>query len=142
MSKRVHQKERRMLELDNGKIIPWPRCVNIGCNDYVTFSTGKKMKPGKLRVYCSRCHDAACGHTTLRKGVKPFKKCQCDKCGRKSKNTHYFDIDHINGKPYDNRKINLQELCLFCHKDKTIANGDHKKGRGHKIVRSIITKIT
>jgi hypothetical protein len=36
-----------------------------------------------------------------------------------------LDVDHKNGNPSDNRKLNLQTLCKCCHAYKTNKKGDY-----------------
>ena len=53
------------------------------------------------------------------------------KCRYKIRVSSQLHVDHKNGKPNDNRKINLQTLCANCHEYKSIMNGD-KKTPGRK----------
>jgi len=47
------------------------------------------------------------------------------KCRYKIRHSSQLEVDHINGKPWDQRKINLQTLCSNCHTYKTHANKDY-----------------
>lgn len=138
--KRTFEIQDRHLVYTTGKKIRWPRCMNHGCKDYVVISRGSNKFPKKLRSVCSNCHLASYGASQYREGVTPFKKDYCEICGRETGYSRHYDVDHISGNPHNNRKNNLQTVCLFCHKDKSIANGDFRKGHKHenKIVRAII----
>ena len=48
------------------------------------------------------------------------------KCNYKIRHSSQLQVYHINGKPYDNRPVNLQTLCANCHTYKTHMKGDNK----------------
>ena len=122
-----------------------PICVNPGCGKSATPVKGRVGQPGvRYRVFCSDCHISSYSETPLREGVVPFKKNQCsnlngrlgfpcitdhskfDQVSTKGK----FEIDHIDRNPNNNDPANLQELCMHCHKEKGMRQGDvdgHKK---------------
>lgn len=69
------------------------------------------------------------------------------KCRYKIRHTAQLEVDHINGKPTDNRERNLQTLCNNCHCYKTHMNKDYstpgrkalsQKGMFSKLVGSKI----
>jgi len=48
------------------------------------------------------------------------------KCNYKIRFSGQLQVDHINGKPIDDRPKNLQTLCANCHIFKTFNKGDNK----------------
>jgi hypothetical protein len=81
-------------------------------------------------------------HTAYTNSIHPYRKHRgeyCEnrdgrlgfKCRYKIRVSSQLHVDHKNGKPNDNRKINLQTLCANCHEYKSVMNGD-KKTPGRK----------
>ena len=116
-----------------------PICVNPGCGKFSVPMRGRVGQPGvRYRVFCGECHISSYTETPLRPGVTAFKKNQCsnldgrlgfpcitdhtkfDQVSTKGK----FEIDHIDRDPNNNDPANLQELCMNCHKEKGMRQGD------------------
>jgi hypothetical protein len=51
----------------------------------------------------------------------------CEKCGTVPEKKKDLHLDHIDGDRSNNKPSNLQTLCVNCHKDKTVENGDWRK---------------
>jgi hypothetical protein len=107
---------------------------------------GKITDPNpRWRVHCKHCQEASYGKHPHAAGVTPFKtgccsnitghlgwKCYIDwKRVKKDGAKIVTSVDHKNGKSWDNRLNNLQELCEPCHREKSRINGDSDNTR-HK----------
>lgn len=119
------------------------RCANWGCNQPVCYSRGSKDNPIRPRSVCSNCHKASYGAAQLMPGVTAFKQnrcsnedahlgfaCSMDLTVLPSWAKGYTEIDHKDGNAFDNRRDNLEELCVVCHKLKSIRQGDYRKRKG------------
>jgi len=62
------------------------------------------------------------------------------KCRYKIRNSAQLQVDHINGKPNDNREKNLQTLCCNCHVFKTYDNKDYLTP-GRKSLKKLFTDL-
>ena len=122
------------------EIRPIPTCANWGCNQPVCWSRGKKLGNKRLRAVCNNCHKASYGASQLMPGVTAFKKnfcsnhdahlgfvCSVNEDLLPSWARGYTEIDHKDGDPYNNHRENLDELCMICHKLKSIQKGDYRK---------------
>jgi len=119
-----------------------PTCINPGCGKPCTPIKGRVGVPGvRYRVYCGNCHIASYTGAALPWGVAPYKQNAC-----KNQSGHLgfpcatdhslisdvrgkFHIDHIDGDSTNNDPANLQELCLNCHQEKGMRQGDYN---GHR----------
>lgn len=64
------------------------------------------------------------------------------KCRYKIRHSAQLQVDHINGKPDDNRPKNLQTLCSNCHIYKTHENKDYATpGRKALKNKGLFTKL-
>ena len=123
-----------------------PICINEGCGKPCITSQGRiKNNKGyiRFRPYCSNCFNANRGRAKYRKGVKPIQKYKCSnldghlgfpciigKEGHKrikllKCSLQMFQLDHKDGNPNNNKKSNIQELCVMCHKHKSVRNNDY-----------------
>ena len=64
------------------------------------------------------------------------------KCNYKIRFSGQLEVDHINGKPWDNRIVNLQTLCCNCHTYKTNIKKDYATpGRKSLKKQGIFTRL-
>jgi len=125
-----------------------PTCINLGCNSLVAVMEGSIHDENpRWRVHCGHCQAASYGKWPHRQGVTPFKTGRCT-------NTHSrlgfsclinwelaeaegrnisTQVDHKNGKSWDNRPANLQELCSDCHQEKGKRKGDFNNMRNYRV---------
>ena len=116
-----------------------PKCKN-DCQFMGTYSAAGNPR---FRKYCTQCHIERQankkGQTTTEwiNAMHPYRKHRkeyCEnrdgrlgyKCNYKIRFSGQLQVDHINGKPIDDRPKNLQTLCANCHIFKTFNKGDNK----------------
>ena len=117
-----------------GSITAWvnrPKCQIDGCQNQAMYTyqyddgTWKwRVRHGK--IICSTHHERT-WHPS-----RKHRKDYCEnisgflgfKCTTNLMWDGMLDVDHKNGNPSDNRKINLQTLCKCCHAYKTHKNKD------------------
>lgn len=117
-----------------------PICINPGCGKSCVPVRGRVGQPGvRYRVFCAKCHIHSYSGGLLPEGVTAYKQNRCSnldgRLGWPCATNHdllpdargKFQVDHKNGDPHDNRPDNLQELCLHCHQEKGMRNGDYRK---------------
>jgi 5-methylcytosine-specific restriction endonuclease McrA len=127
------------------KVIPFrPKCNVKGCKSF-GHNTGNKRKDGSIiyRKVCVQHHIKKLAEnqgisvtewTNARHPYRKYRKEYCEnrdgrfgfKCRYKIRFSGQLQVDHINGKPNDNREKNLQTLCANCHIFKTNLFGDAK----------------
>jgi len=114
-----------------------PKCINPGCGRDCAPLINKKVLI-RYRPYCQTCFNSNRMQIPPREGVTAFQK---HKCSNKSgillfdcpldisllpSTKGIFNVDHINGNPYDNNPNNIIEWCIICHKIKSQKCGDYK----------------
>ena len=117
-----------------GSITAWvnrPKCQIDGCQNTAMYmyqyddGTWKwRVRHGK--IICSTHHERT-WHPS-----RKHRKDYCEnisgflgfRCTTNLMWDGMLDVDHKNGNPSDNRKINLQTLCKCCHAYKTHKNKD------------------
>lgn len=125
-----------------------PTCINLGCNGLVSVMSGSIYDDNpRWRVHCGHCQAASYGKWPHRPGVTPFKTGRCSNTDSRLGFSCLINwelaedegrnistqVDHKNGKPWDNRPENLQELCADCHHEKGKRQGDFNN-RKHYLV--------
>ena len=127
-----------------------PICINKNCNTNAQWmGTYRVDGSPQFRKYCGACHAE---RQAVKKGqtktewinaMHPYRKHRkeyCEnkdgrlgyKCNYKIRFSGQLQVDHINGKPIDDRPKNLQTLCANCHIFKTFNSGDNATpGRGY-----------
>ena len=129
MSNSSDMKEKYFLQYES-----LPRCVNEGCDKYVSI---REWKYWSFKSECGRCSKARKLGKTLQ-GVIIHKKKYCE-----NRDSHLgfdcpvpkdfnnwgdfkmaLDMDHINGNRVDNRTENVKTYCKLCHYRKTNESGD------------------
>lgn len=113
-----------------------PICINHGCNKSVTVASYYKNGNAKWRSVCGHCSNAAIGKYPFADGVTQYRKNVCSnkdsrlgfKCPTDFKlipsGYPVTEIDHIDGSDCNNTPNNVQELCVTCHKIKSMSSGD------------------
>lgn len=126
-----------------------PICINPGCGRLAASMKGRVGEPGvRYRVFCGDCHIRSYNEMPMREGVVAFKKNECsnldgrlgfpcitdhnrfDQVSTKGK----FEVDHIDRNPNNDDPSNLQELCMHCHKEKGIRQGDFDRFKKKKSI--------
>jgi len=117
-----------------GSVTTWakrPKCQIEGCENDAKFEYQYDDGTWKWRVrhgkIICQSHQTSSWHPYLR-----HRKTYCEnvsgflgfKCTTNIYWNGMLDVDHKNGNPSDNRKINLQTLCKCCHAFKTSKNKD------------------
>ncbi len=120
-----------------------PTCINYGCTNLANSKSGSLG----WRIHCSTCQVNVYNPLVLwKQQIIPFKTFKCSNykdqhlgfpCSMNPRiikqQIQIFgkavrmltDVDHKNGNPYDNRIVNLDEICNPCHRLKSITEGDH-----------------
>ena len=114
-----------------------PECININCNNNVTYSRTNADGTKRWRPVCDKCHRASYGAIPLREGIIVVKKDYCEnvdsrfgyKCTAHIPYSGALELDHIDGNQVNNKLNNIQTLCKVCHSYKSHKNEDYKKGR-------------
>jgi hypothetical protein len=114
-----------------------PVCINIGCDNLVTYSATYKNGTKRWRPVCNWCHRASYGAQQLAEGVQATKKKYCEnidsrlgyKCTTTIPYPGALEIDHMDGDRENNIVSNVQTLCKVCHSYKGHINNDFKKDR-------------
>ena len=125
-----------------------PLCINYNCGRQAVGYAPKKGPPTRYRPYCQSCYNANRAQISPREGVIPFQSYSCSnstgilefKCPLNKDIMKFlpskgiFNIDHINGDCFNNDFYNILEICICCHKIKSIFAGDYsrKKTFEHK----------
>ena len=117
-----------------GSITTWakrPKCQIDGCDNHAMYMYEYNDGTWKWRVQHGKI---ICGTHHLRTWHPSLRHCKtyCEnisgflgfKCTTNVMWDGMLDVDHKNGNPSDNRKINLQTLCKCCHAYKTHKNKD------------------
>jgi 5-methylcytosine-specific restriction endonuclease McrA len=118
--------------------MPRPKCINHGCENPVTLSSGsvENVKTRRvLRTVCRSCHEASYGKKLLPENIKAHKKDFCENidgrlgftCTTTIKFSGQLELDHIDGNHFNNVPDNVQTLCKDCHSYKSFISGDYKK---------------
>ena len=55
-----------------------PECININCNNKVTYSRTNADGTKRWRPVCDKCHRASYGAIPLREGIVMVKKDYCE----------------------------------------------------------------
>lgn len=125
-----------------------PKCINQGCNKYVSIRHWSAQGNPSLKTECSRCSNVRIKGKTI-DGITFHKKKYCEnkdsilgfKCPMNSKRysefpSDIYDMDHLDGNHYNNVTGNLVTICKVCHARKGKENGDFnsqkKSSRIHK----------
>lgn len=133
---------------------PRPKCINVGCTNAVTCSSGGEDSPAAsrtLRTVCSKCHRSSYGNKPLPTGVTSHKKTYCENvdgridgviCTATGLSSAQLELDHIDGNHINNIPSNVQTLCKNCHSKKSILAGDYrKKCKSHRSPSAKITNL-
>jgi hypothetical protein len=121
-----------------------PTCCNHGCESNVVYT-----RNGRPTAFCGSC-TLANSTGNYKFGVFPIKIGRCYNylgdidlgfpCPtdyeiiESNSDTAYkriLELDHINGKPYDNRLKNLCPLCPVCHATKGSLNKDQNAWKNY-----------
>ena len=116
------------------KFGPRPTCANPGCGK-PSMCNGHRWSH-----FCSKCRNASQGRSTYAPGVTPLRKNMCAnadgranlgfpcftnwKLVKKYKAKITTHMDHIDGNHLNNDPADLQELCPYCHDEKSRLAGD------------------
>lgn len=122
-----------------------PKCCVPRCNERKQYmgTWAKKTNQPIWRKTCAKHHFKATAKKQGFTGVtewrnswhsyRKHRKTYCENrdgrlgfiCRYTIKYSGQLQVDHKNGKPYDDRKCNLQTLCANCHIFKTSVNEDY-----------------
>ncbi len=114
-----------------------PECININCDNKVTYSRTNANGTKRWRPVCDKCHRASYGAIPLREGVIVVKKDYCEnvdsrfgyKCTAHIPYSGALELDHIDGNRENNIIDNVQTLCKICHSYKGHKNNDFKRNK-------------
>jgi hypothetical protein len=117
------------------KLGPQPSCANPGCTKPVNYNGGNRWGS-----FCAHCVRVSQGKFKPKPGITYLRKNMCGnydgrvslgfscytnwKLVKKEKARIITHMDHVDGDWSNNSIENLQELCPYCHDEKSRRNGD------------------
>lgn len=129
----------------------YPRCFHCErvlckqCGFREAEKIGKSRKTGEqlYRSVCQTCNKNRWGFEDTRtsRDKSPWKTLsmkirqevgKCERCDFTPEHLGQLDVDHIDGNPDNNDRINLMVLCSNCHRLKTILAKDFVNTRARR----------
>ena len=111
---------------------PIPKCLNINCDNPCEMD---KTRP---RPFCSRCRKLEHQPWSHRQRILTYKRhtcsnhtahlgweCPTDFTKIPEGTRGLTEIDHKDGNPWNNTLDNVQELCVMCHRIKTMRDQNY-----------------
>ena len=120
-----------------------PKCLNPGCGKYVS-----KNGTVRWRHFCGTCINVTQGRAEPKPHITYVRKFMCENRNgkllgfpcltdwvkvKKHKAKIATHMDHKDGNWLNNKLSNIQELCPYCHDEKSSRNGDKDGWKNKRI---------